>query len=457
MYTVGIHIHLEQQRQPVVQPIFQPGGLIPGVQIVKSYSDLLSSTAASVLVLANDKPEYGDGGPCWFETRKGETKDGITRADGSVVFAAAGQGAIVPANADRESLLSVANTYIDKTALVYGSSASEEGTLFSEHCLPNADGTYNISCSSFVDAVLSKITFNNSRYVLGDNAENIPGQYLGNNYLPTSTAVAGAKPHSPNTRELAQFFAQQKRLYVLPSDMQKAVDMLEFGDIVFSNPDYSDDHFYHITHCAIVLGTFRAGNHNRIVVAHSTGSNSATSGHLDFGGNGVKASCIELLQDSTTERNYHLFARPDYGRMSISAVDAEAAGVGAGLPYKIRPLLLPGLTINNNGVTALSEGAYSASAELIPVLPGTTLTYIGKTVAHNGQDMYVRAYWYDHTGQPLKDRIYTTLYSPNVGNNPAAVPAGAAYARFRSGISASAGVRINWTDCTDCAVTVTQG
>lgn len=428
-------------------------------EIVDNFSDMINTTAKSVLVLHNDNPGYGDGGTCWFETREGEIRGGITRADGSVVFAAAGQGAIVPANADRESLLSVANTYIDNTALVYGSSAAEEGTLFSESCLPNADGTYNISCSSFVDAVLSKITFNNSRYAIGADGknipENIPGQYLGNNYLPTTTAVAGAKPHSPNTRELAQFFAQQKRLYILPSDMTKAVDMLEFGDILFSNPNYSDDHFYHITHCAIVLGTFRAGVHNRIVVAHSTTSNSVTDGHIDFGGTGVKVSCIELLQNSTTERNYHVFARPDYGRMSISAVDAEAAGVGAGLPYKIRPMPLPGLSIDNNGATSLGAGAYAASAELIPVLPGTTLTYIGKTMSHNGQGIYVRAYWYDNLGQPLKNNIYKTLCNPT-GNYPAIVPTGAAYARFRSGISASAGVRINWTDCTDCTLTVTH-
>jgi hypothetical protein len=135
--------------------------------IVDTYEDMYETTADNVVVLHNDSP-YGDNGVCFFQ--KTTFSDGTSqRANGTYMTPIPQQTNVRSGNAPMDSIIRCAETYLGNENLVYGNT----NTLFSNTV------TNEIDCSSFVQAMIEGITYENSRYVRGSNSDNITGDYIG--------------------------------------------------------------------------------------------------------------------------------------------------------------------------------------------------------------------------------------------------------------------------------------
>lgn len=346
-------------------------------ETVKTYADLLISTADRVHVLDISDGPFGIQGDCWFEKADilwDNSVGGYSTAyahrtsDGAVMVACTDQVPPPPPNFPVLSLGDCIGTYYRNADLVYGS----KNTLFSDSA-EAIDGKFQIDCASFVDATLGGITYEHSRYVLGTNKENIYGAYVGDNYLKASTRPLGSRTHSLGAIKQAEWFAQQKRLFKLPletGDYRDAVHKLRPGDVLFSgaatetgsNP-YNP---YEIGHVQIVLAVFDNG----VVLAAEGGGGPH---NLDTTASNVcKLETIDLKrQYGRAFKTVRVFARPNYG----------------GLPESLRPIAVTSIVKANNGDPIASQARSEATHVLLatvnlsePLKPGKvyTLTITGR-------------------------------------------------------------------------------
>ena len=172
---------------------------------------------------------------------------------------------------------------------------------------------------------------------------------------------------------MAQYYAMHKRLYKLPSNNIKAINMLKFGDLLFSHVDgVEDTAYYGLGHVAIVLGTIPSAS--AIIVAQAGGSGNVNNEATD-----VKTSC-RILADSDFTSNYPVFARPDYGNGDmytslISAVTQTANGKYY-LSSKTGLKLQLDTYLDSNGALAYSR-TYAATLEYIEVPSSGSIIYNG--------------------------------------------------------------------------------
>lgn len=335
--------------------------------VVSNYAELLKTTAKKVLVLYNDY-QYGDYGPCWFETMDGYVTDGITRNDGSVVFPIPNQAPLVNIEQPYEKIMRVIKSYVGNSALTYGN----DYTMYKETC------TNEIDCSTFVSAVLTGITYENSRYALGTDASNILGEYIGDTIMKYgSSGVTCLYSHS-----MAVWFAMHKQLYKLPMHPAQAVHMLKFGDILFQHMDgVHDDCYYGIGHVQIVIGTIPKDY--KVIVAQAGGdvtkSNETTV---------VRTSVRTLDLTSLENGIFPVFARPNYGKndTSVSTINAMMQ-YARDSKYHINIInghaLQLNTTINANGEISSSDTSsaitpVAATTDFIPVQSSGSISYDGE-------------------------------------------------------------------------------
>lgn len=315
-------------------------GVTPVIQPTENNTTALNTTSNLVDVIQND---YGN--RVTYMVRTGETNPGITRADGSIIFPMANQGSIIPANAPKAFLNNIINSYVGNENLIYGNSH----TLFSDSC------TNEIDCSSFVYAVLYGISYNCSKYVANNNTIRY---YNGENMNYSSGAYTRRLSY-----QMAEYYANCKRLFALPNDIKLAINMLEYGDILFvKNENGTDGNYYGIGHCVFVLGTIP--NSNYVVVAQAgTGPSGVIVRH--FNNTVVKISVLELTSNNL-ETYFRVFARPNYAQYQT---------------YTTKNITGNDLLLNAFWSSGNPSGSstWSATPALYPVTPGTTATVISKS------------------------------------------------------------------------------
>lgn len=381
-----------------------------GFDVVETYTDLLDTTAAFVHVLDMEDGLFGMPGDCWFERstvayddnpdHPGYETDTLPlRKDGSIMVAMPDQAPLPPSNAPIISLGDCIASYIAHPDLAYGSLY----TLF-DSIVQKVDSYYNIDCSAFVQACISGITYEKSRYILGTDKENIYGEYVGNSYLPSN--VPGRRSHALSTYRLAEWFAEHKRLFRLNStyDVKEVARKLRFGDVLFcGHPEDSDykSRPYGIEHCVIVLKTFDNGS---ILVAQAGGSPTNVT---NVSGNQVcKLSVINLVNNDPTSESYgtkyyghgkyyQVFARPNYRSLFE-------------LPYSIGTSFIvnpqDAYTDNLRRITTIkTEKTLNVGESYTLLLKGTLPNHT------NGHSLFLRGMYYGSSTRPINGRNIAVL------------------------------------------------
>ena len=400
------------------------GGGITGVEIVNTISNLAATTANKVLVL-NDNSEWGTGGPCWFEKNNDWSTHTYERINGTYVSPIPNQSAMPEANAPWEQLLNIMHTWVGNLNLHHGDKTQFDNDLFGPRCEKDSSNLFCMDCSAFVCAVLLGITYDNSRYVLGANADNIEKQYLSNHIGPSKSSLM--PKGGLQTFELAMWFAQHGRLFDIPQSEDKVRDTLKFGDILFgSNSENKPDSYYNIEHCMFVLGTTK----NYIVVAESS-----SAGTL-FEPQGIKIAFLNI-PNTLTNTYLRVFARPNYQNYIPGQPYMPYAN-----GYILKAFLLPiaqirRLTDHSTGTSVNYGELYSdswsmATPDYIPIIEGSTVEYIGDQ--QNSTNVYYnwRLHEYDETMTIIKSTTlayYNTNGSAYV-NTPVTLTANTKYVRF---------------------------
>lgn len=269
--------------------------------IVSDYSELLSSTDSLVYVLKNDGP-LGDGRACLFETTE-QTTGSIKRADNTYVVAVAQKDCNYSSNAPSVSLPNVIASYIGLEDLPYGQGQGPFNRIVNNM----------VDCSSFVWLCLGGIDYNNSRLVLGSDADNIYGSYVGKNRISTTDTpypgYIGALP----TYWSVEYFAEQHQLFAFEDGVndrnagRRNVNKLQFGDILFSASGTYPDHIHGIDHCMMVVETFP--DDNAVLIAESGG---APHTIRTLQSTNCKLAYVNLGSYSGPNGEYKFFARPSY-------------------------------------------------------------------------------------------------------------------------------------------------
>jgi len=378
-------------------------------ETVATYADLLTSTENRVHVLDISDGLFGLRGDCWFEktnlpyapTVVDETGRVTTdshssayahrTSDGAVMIACPDQIPLPPPNAPAVSLGACIGSYYRNSQITYGNS----GGLFNDEIVKK-DDKYQIDCSMFANAVLDGITFPNSRYSRGTEAENLYGEYMGDNYLNANTRKIGFRSHALGAVRQAEWFSQQKRLFRFPletGDYRDAVHLLRFGDVIFSSSSASTAYAaYGISHVQIVLRVFDDGT---ILTAEVGG---ASNTFATIGAGTCQMALIDFKrQYETGNYTYQVFARPNYGGLPETAIPCEISSVDLG----------------NNGDPIPSQSATNDTEIAVinmtePFVPGEPYTLILK-----GKLPSAERVWYEDGGDLKKGEIGSHLLITN--------------------------------------------
>lgn len=398
---------------------------LDGIQIVSDRAGLADSTADKVLVLHDDS-DWGTGGPCWFEKSATWSTYGYQRSDNSYVFPVPNQAPLPEAHAPREQLVDIMQTWIGNLNLHHGDNNQFDNDLFGPRCERDSSNLFCMDCSAFVCAVLLGIKYSNSRYVLGENADNIEMQYMSDHIGPSKSEYM--PKGGLQTSEIAMWFAQHGRLFDIPQEEYKVRDTLKFGDILFGcNSERKPSSYYNIEHCMFVLGTSK----DYIVVAESSSAGSL------FEPQGLK---LAFLQISGTLANQYMrvFARPNYhSYIQTPAITPYKQGT-----FKYNAFLLPvaqirRLTDSTAGSSVkfgeLYTDSYSmATPDYLPIVPGSSVKYVG--AEKNSANVYYnwRIHEYDETLTIIKSTTlayYNTSGSTYV-NSAVTLTENTKYVRF---------------------------
>ena len=379
--------------------------VLPDVTVVESPGNDIPHVTTNYAMAINNEP--GQVSRVWYEVREGEEFDGIRRTDGKYMFPMTGQGSLPTPNAPYYKIMRVIKTYVGNSNLVYGN----------YHTMGDDECTNEIDCSTFVTAILNGIPYKNSRYVLGSSQHNVIDDDPGDTLMRYETVPGWRRLV---TQQMAQWFARRGKLFKLPSNVEKAVSMLQFGDVLFSGYDnLSVKPYYQIGHCQLVLGTFPKSGH--VIVAECGESSvmytkaESTTCHI-----GVVTFTAESL-----ETNYKVFARPSYGADDtiINAVEVGNIINERVFNPKFKPFSFINDSTGEQGVAKTLISTY----EFYPVSGGATITYTGEsTDANQSNTAYIA--WvaeYDENKDFIKSTIFT--------NSPLTLDSDTKFVRFSFG------------------------
>ena len=364
--------------------------------IAEEYIDIKDTTKDYVLCLKNNSV-YGDGGNCWFGVRTGETIAGVQRTNGTYVFPLANQADLPKNEVTYGLIMDVAKTYVGRTDLVYGFS-----TLFNTEC------TNEIDCSAYIAALLEGVKYEKSRYV-EENSSNTFGENLGNNLMPNSQY--SNRTNALTSYEMARWFAENKRLFELPSDWKTACNMLQFGDILFSGTNDEDEviqnnRYYGIGHCLMVLAV--DADNGKVMVTQAGGAGSSLL--FDNESTVVKTSTISLNNNIGTY--YRVFARPCYGDYKESNESEPLINAVLNDSYRIKDLdFMPNMTIDSSSGRKVYSESFFSDWSFIPVVGGIIVSYDGKLQDENQVNYMSMVAEYDENKSFIKR---TTILNESV-------------------------------------------
>lgn len=427
------------------------GGSAGPMQVVENATDLLGTTSDYVLVLKNDSA-FGNWGPCIFYDQGSQrTRGGYLRSNGTRVYPMPST-MIPPANAPKRLLTGILKTWIGRTGLVHPPTGTENLLgLFAENCEADENGKFRVDCSDFVNAILLGITFNNSRYVLGKEKSNVKNEMMTPYKMPASSAP-GKAVDGLSTRELAQWFAEQGRLFFADRSGENLGKTLRFGDILFgSNSTNAPASYFDIEHVMFCLGTMQSTNNVwYILLAECTGDTS-------LGVEGTACS-FRMSRIYNNTSYYKVFARPNYRDVFESFNTLVPIGNGK---YAYDCFWMPstGNQLDTNDAGTLLAGhkyvySYMASTDYCPVIPGSTIAYTGAVRSSITNIVYtVRCYEYDKNYE-LTTRGQTLVSSGEL-STPITLNGNTKYVQFVMQYPYSENTKIRYKDPDDFAVEVT--
>ncbi len=367
-----------------VRDILARIGSSSDITVVPTFDEATATTTEYVLVEhdgVHDDGFVGSGGPCLYRHWDGwgersvdyvwDINQGNPRSDGTYIFPVPDQGELVASNPPMDDICKVIQSYIEQSRPILANPIqtklryNNQATLYSENVTIQS-GTYKNSfgmdCSSFVSAVLQGVSFKNSRYNLGKNAENIMGSYVGPHFFPTVQKQSG-RTHSLKAGKMAEWFAAHKQLFTYEHIGGKPADILKPGDIFFTNlsaeqensEELSDTSYFSIDHVGIVIQTFpRDGI---ILMAQCGACTDADNlGYNLYKPQGEHTSClcnfVFLDVDKLYDRHFaQVFARPAYG-----GGRSKGQEITGGFRSK-------SVTINTQSDTAMTTFGYIASSK----------------------------------------------------------------------------------------------
>lgn len=274
--------------------------------VVADYAELLASTADRVLVL-EDNSYFGSNCPVVFEKIETGLRDCIVRNDGSYMIPVVSNDIVTP-NAPISEIGNTVASYVSNEDLVFGNYS-----LFTDE----VDG--EIDCSSFVQAVIRGITYENSKY--NGLSKNILGNYCGSN--------VGRNPGAPNgsirteayySWQMGLFYAEQNRLFKLDYTKEHPAEDLAPGDILFES-DFTGDVLedaplrpYGIHHMVVVIAV--KPEDDEIIAAQAGDSHAGNGYNMIQGYPNKRNACrmsIMTIKNFPTRHVY--YARPEYAEV----------------------------------------------------------------------------------------------------------------------------------------------
>lgn len=386
------------------------------VDTVETMDGIWATTRPYVRVM-HDTSFYGDGGPClfsaWATDGTGSTwgtivdgqfkSDGYPRADGTILFPVASQSDPPESHPPMRAMVNIIKSYVGNTALKYGN----DHTLFDETILyphPESGEQNEIDCSAFVDAVLSGISYEGSRYKRNTGLDNIRTVTICKDRLQNTS---GGKL---TTWRLAQYFGEQKRLFKTPTTITGISTTLRPGDILFFSwhNGSRDKVYYSIGHVAIVLNVFAANDAAYVVIAQGGGAPAAVCiDDNDASSRNEQTVCNTATIKLTPENIATwapVFARPRYEE-ELPDVESLSEAIVSGT-YTFRPLFVPNSYINGNSSQSLGTVLHSsrsfATRRFYDAVPGATINYTGAETGTNSRSYNAFIAEYDANMAPLK-------------------------------------------------------
>lgn len=434
-----------------IENISSGGDAAGGYSVVENMAELAESTADRVFVLKNDST-FGNYGPCFFRNFGSDmTTCGYLRNDGSRVYPET-SNLIPPSNTPIREFLSIVKSWIGRENIIHTTSGADTTGLFAQTCVADSNNKFHMDCSDFVSAVLLGITYNNSRYALGTNESNYPNELLSINTMPQSV-FAGKALGGLTTVELAQWFAEQGRLFSTGTNIDRLSKILRPGDILFGcNTERNPGRYFNIEHCALVLGTSEYGDRRFVSLAHCASDTSAS-----HEGTVCHFRRSELLTSGLASY-WRMFARPDYRGMDAGGSRIIPKGNGT---YTYDCIWMPGVenVLDGNPTNGLKAGhrcsgdLFACTYDYCPVIKGSTIAYSGATKSTDNVNFLVRCHEYDANLNPVK-RGQTLAYNGSA-TSPIVLDSSTRYVVFSIGFAANANRMIRMADIDLFDITIT--
>ena len=430
------------------------------IRTVENMEQLLETTEDTVLVLHNDST-YGDGGACLFEATDGVRYYGYQRtSDGKYMIPSTDQSEVVTNDPPIDALMSVMKTWVGNENVKHLTVGStDNGSLFGE-TIRQVDGKWTMDCSAFTSAVLMGITYNNSRYVLGNNANNIELEYFPGAQFPPSRWVGkGRTKGGLGATETAMWLAEHKRLYSFDEDPDKALAQLQFGDIVFGSNSIYPTYYKNVEHIMIVLGTIPSQG---LLIASESIDLSYDETHYEQSGAHIT---VLSLKDSTTGKTndyYRIWGRPDYshiGKKKDVIVPKSANSYTYNCFFLEASLVCRG-TSDSSSIPAgklMSDRYSAATPDFYPAIPGSVVSYTGASRCDRG--VYLcRVHEFDDTKKLIKSTTIAYASNGNPMTNPVTIGSTTKYLRFTFGLQSNTmsdtSIGIWMSNLDDCEITV---
>lgn len=430
------------------------------IRTVADIEGLIATKEDTVLVLHNDST-FGDGGACLFEATDTVDHYGYQRtSDGKYMIPSTDQSEVVTSDPPIDALMSVMKTWVGNENVKHLTVGStDNGSLFGE-TIRQVDGKWTMDCSAFTSAVLMGITYNNSRYVLGNDADNITGEYFIGDQFPKSRTSTIRVKGGLAAADTAMWLAEHKRLYSFDEDPDKALAQLQFGDIVFGSNSIYPTYYKNVEHIMIVLGTIPSQG---LLIAAESIDLSYDETHYEQSGAHVTVLSLKDSATGKTNDYYRIWGRPDYshiGKKKDAIVPKSANSYTYNCFFLEASLVCRG-TSDSSSVPAgklMSDRYSAATPDFYPAIPGSVVSYTGASRCDRG--VYLcRVHEFDDTKKLIKSTTIAYASNGNPMTNPVTIGSTTKYLKFTFGLQSNTmsdtNIGIWMSNLDDCEITAT--